>query len=179
MNLGMEPSQWAEMLAGNVVQSMKTRLQAQQARVKGEQDALSLLKTSMSDFRSALKGIIADKGVIKNAASASQEGIVTLKASASASKGLYQFSVKQTAAAEQTSFPALTSSDLQNASGQLSLTVKGKTMSVDISTINDLTDLRNAINKDQNNPGVTASLMKINGKTELMISSNDTGLESG
>lgn len=179
MDLGMEPSQWAELLAGGAVAAMQARLQTQQGQVKSEQTALTALKKTLTDFRAVMKGFnTSNSGMIKNSATANQEGFVSLKASASASKGLYQFEVKQTAAAEQKSFEQMTDDDIKNASGTMSIKVGEQSIDIDMDTVGSLAELRDAINKDGNNPGVTASLMKINGKTELMLASDKTGMEN-
>ncbi|SFN68137.1 flagellar hook-associated protein 2 [Izhakiella capsodis] len=178
MDLAMDPAQWAKQLADNSVYRMQSRLDAQKKSVQDQQNALNTLKSTLSGFRSSLSKLNTSQGIIKNSATANHDGFVNLKASAAASKGLYQFSVNETAAAEQISYAGLTDQDIKNATGKLTLGVQDKTLDIALDGIGSLADLRDAINKDSDNPGVIASLMKVNGKVELLLSSEETGLSN-
>lgn len=178
MNLSMEPTQWAEMLAQNAVASMQERLQRQQASVKTEQSALTALKTALSDFQTLLKGFGSSSsggGLVKNSATANLEGFVRLSASASASKGLYEIEVKDTAASKQIAFSSMTNEGVAAASGMMTIEMGDKTLEIDMDSVSTMAELRDAINKHEDNPGVTASLMKINGETKMMMGSEKTG----
>lgn len=175
MNMNMEPSQWAEILATDSIAAMQSRLQAQQKKVTNEQSALTALKTALTDFRTALKGFGTNGELVKNIAKANQEGYVNLKASANASKGLYQVEVKETAAAQQDSFADMTDDKVKNATGTMTITVDGKEIDIDLTDVGSMADLRDAINKHPDNPGVTASLMKVNGETRMLMGSEKTG----
>jgi len=179
MNLGMEPSQWAEMLATNSVAAMKSRLSSQQKKVGAEQTALSALKTALDAFRTTLKGFGSKGEVVTNAATANLEGYVTLKADGSASKGLYEIAVTETAAAQQTAFESLTDDRVKNATGTLSVSVGGTSLDLDVGSITTMAELRDAINRHADNPGVTASIMKVNGQNRLMMGSEETGVANG
>lgn len=175
MPLSMEPSQWAEMLATNTVAAMQSRLTSQQKKVSSEQNALTALKTALNDFRTALKGFGSSGSVVKNIAKANAEGYVNLKADAKASKGLYEVTVVKTAAAQQQSFQKLTDKDIEDATGTMTITVGDKDLDINMDGIKNMSELRDAINKHADNPGVTASLMKVNGETHMLLGSQKTG----
>lgn len=175
MPLSMEPSQWAEMLATNTVAAMQARLTSQQKKVSAEQGALTALKTALGDFRTALKGFGRSGSVVKNIAKANAEGYVNLKADSTASKGLYEVQVKETAAAQQHSFEDMTDQSVADATGNMTIKVNGKDIDIDLSDLKTMSELRDAINKHPDNPGVTASLMKVNGKTCMLMGSQKTG----
>ncbi|MBA0035837.1 flagellar filament capping protein FliD [Pantoea sp. BIGb0393] len=176
MNLDMDPSQWAEILASNSVAAMQSRLNAQQKKVTDQQSALTALKTALNDFRTALKGFGTNGELVKNIAKSNQEGYVNLKASASASKGLYEVKVTETAAAQQQSFEKMTDDSVKDASGIMKITVgDDKEIEIDLADVNSMAELRDAINKHPDNPGVTASLMKVNGETRMLMGSEKTG----
>jgi flagellar hook-associated protein 2 len=175
MNMNMEPSEWAEILATNSIAAMQSRLLSQQKKVTSEQSALTALKTALTDFRTALKGFGTNGEVVKNVAKANQEGYVNLKASSSASKGLYEVHVTETAAAKQQSFDQMTDAKVKDATGTMTITVDGKEIDVDLTEVNSMSELRDAINKHPDNPGVTASLMKVNGETRMLMGSEKTG----
>ncbi|WP_267411647.1 flagellar filament capping protein FliD [Pantoea sp. GM_Pan_4] len=178
MNIGMEPSQWAEILATDSIAALQSRLQSQQKKVDAEQTALTALKTALTEFRTALKGFGTNGNVVKNSAKANVEGYVNLKASASASKGLYEVQVLETAGAQQQSFDKLTDEMVKEASGPLTISVGGKDIIVDMDKVSSMAELRDAINKHPDNSGVTASLMKVNGETRLLMGSEKTGVKN-
>lgn len=175
MPLSMEPSQWAEALATNTISAMQARLTSQQKKVTTEQSALSALKTALSEFRTALKGFGSTGSVVKNIAKANAEGYVNLKADATASKGLYEVQVLETAAAQQRSFEKLTDNDIADATGTMTISVNGKDIDIDMADVKSMSELRDVINKHPDNPGVTASLMKVNGETRMLMGSQKTG----
>lgn len=178
MPLSMEPSQWAEMLATNTVAAMQSRLTSQQKKVSTEQSALTALKTALSEFRTALKGFGSKGEVVKNIAKANAEGYVNLKADATASKGLYEVQVLETAAAQQQSFDKMTDQSVADATGTMTISVGDKDIDIDMNDIKTMSELRDAINKHPDNPGVTASLMKVNGETHMLMGSQKTGKEN-
>lgn len=177
MNMNMEPSQWAELLATNSIAALQSRLTKQQKSVESEQSALSALKTALSEFRTALKSFGTNGNLVKNSAKANAEGYVNLKAGSTASKGLYEVKVKETAAAKQQSFEQMTDDKVKDATGTMNITVNGKSIDIDMDSVNSMAELRDAINKHKDNPGVTASLMKVNGETRLLMGSEKTGLK--
>lgn len=175
MDMSTPPAEWAENLASLSIMAMQARLQTQQKKVSTEQSALTALKTALTDFRTALKGFGSKGELVKNSAKANQEGYVNLKASSGASKGLYEIEVTKTAAAQQDSFEQMTDEKVNKASGTMKVTVDGKELEIDLSTVNNMAELRDAVNKHPDNPGVTASLMKVNGETRLLMGSEKTG----
>ncbi|MFS2220972.1 flagellar filament capping protein FliD [Pantoea sp. B65] len=179
MNLGMEPSQWAELLANNSIAALQGRLQSQQKTIKAQQAALTSLKTAMTDFRNTLKSFgTSSSGIVKNSATASSEGYVSLKATSAASKGLYHIEVLETAKAKQEAFEGLTDADLATATGTMTLKIGDQQLDIDLSTVNNLGELRDAINASSSNPGATASLIRQNGELMLLLASNETGVDN-
>ncbi|QKJ85645.1 Flagellar hook-associated protein [Paramixta manurensis] len=175
--LNIDPTTMATQMAQYDVMALKNALSTQQSTLKSQQTALSALKKSMTDFRSALQGLNkVGEGVLKNSATVNQDGFLTATASSSASKGAYNIFVEQTAAASQTAFENLTDDEVSNASGSMDITVNGETLTVDMDSVNSLSDLANAINRSDDNPGVTASLMRSeDGAVTMMLSSDETG----
>ena len=62
----------------------------------------------------------------------------------------------------------------------------GTTMDIDLSTVDedgdncvDASELVDAINHSDDNPGVSAALVKTDGTTTIMLTSNTTGEQSG
>lgn len=176
-----DPQTVSQQLAMASISSQQSQLQNQQGRISAQQKALSALKTALTDFQSALKGFSANGssgGMVKNSATASQEGYVNLSASSSAKKGLYNINVKETASADQKAFESLSDADIANASGNMKISIGDKKVDIDMSTVSSLSELRDKINAESGNSGATASLVKQDGKNILMISSDKTGKDN-
>lgn len=176
-----DPQTVSQQLAMASISAQQSQLKNQQDRVSAQQKALTALKTALTDFQSALKGLSVNGssgGMVKNSATASQEGYVTLSASSSAKKGLYNINVKQTASADQKAFESLTDADIANASGNMKISIGDKEVDIDMSTVSSLSELRDKINAESGNSGATASLVKQNGQNILMISSDKTGVDN-
>lgn len=173
-----DPQTVSQQLAMASISAQQSQLKNQQDRVSAQQKALTTLKTALTDFQSALKGLTvsgSSGGMVKNSATASQEGYVTLSASSSAKKGLYNINVKETASADQKAFESLQDADIAAASGNLRLSVGDKEVDIDLSDVTTLAELRDKINAEGSASGATASLVKQNGQNILMISSDKTG----
>ncbi len=173
--MSWDPQQMAKLSVEQKFAGMRARLGTQRQQLDAEKKGLSTLKRALNAFRTALKGFGSSDGIIKNNVTANRDGYVNLKATSKVSKGLYEIRVNETAASEKLSFDKMTDESVKAAQGSMKIKVGDKSMTVDMSKVNSLGELRDQINKQSDNPGVTASLMNINGKYELMMSSNDTG----
>lgn len=176
-----DPQTVSQQLAMASISAQQSQLKNQQDRVSAQQKALTSLKTALTDFQSSLKELSvsgSSGGMVKNSATASKEGFVTLTASSSAKKGLYNINVQQTASADQKAFESLSDADIANASGNLKISIGNKEVDIDMSTLSTLSGLRDKINAESGNSGATASLVKQNGQNILMISSDKTGKDN-
>lgn len=176
-----DPQTVSQQLAMASISAQQSQLKNQQNRVSTQQKALTTLKTALTDFQSALRGMSVNGssgGMVKNSATASQEGFVSLSASSSAKKGLYNISVKETASADQKAFEQMTDADVAAASGNLKISVGDKEIDIDMSSVSTLGELRDKINAGSSTSGATASLVKQNGQNILMIGSDKTGADN-
>lgn len=179
----IDPTQMATQLAQYDIMAMQNALKKQTDTLAAQRTALSSLRTAMTTFRTAITGLnSSSNSVLKNIASMNQEGIANITASASARKGTYSLNVTQLATAEQTGYPGLTDQSVKDATGTMSITIDGKTIDINMDNVESLTDFADAVNKsefpedkDGEKTGVTASLVRTDGKVTLMLSSDQTG----
>lgn len=174
--LSLDPQGMAEKLAYYDVLTQQTQLQSQQKLLAAQQAALKSLRTALTDFRSAMGELNKlNNGILQNTATVSKEGMADITVNSNASKGNYSFFVDKLASAHQVSFGNLTDDDIANDNGVLSLELNGESIDIDLNGINSLADLAAEINGHGDNPGATASLIRTNGQTVLMLSSDETG----
>ncbi|ENM5776055.1 flagellar filament capping protein FliD [Vibrio mimicus] len=181
-----DPIDMATKLATYDTKPFKDRYQTEMDRYQKQIKALDKTKSILSEFRAIINSMNnATNGVIKNSATTSQDGFLTASANTNALVGNYQIFVEQVATFHQASagMPAdLKPTTNIPAKGNLELSIGGKKMSLDLSTVDSdgdgkatMNDLVSAINNNSDNPGVNASLVRSNGQTHFMLSSTSTG----
>lgn len=179
----IDPTALAGQFASYDILAMQTALKKQSSTLAAQRTALSTLRTALSTFRKSMNDMnTSSSAVLKNIASVNQEGIANITASASARKGNYSLNVTQLATAEQTGYADLTDDSIKNATGTMSITVNGKSIDIEMDGLSNLAEFAAAVNKaefpndkDKEKTGVTASLVRTDGKVMLMLSSDLTG----
>lgn len=182
----IDPTQIATKLAQYDILAMQNALKSQSTTLDAQRKGLSSLRTALTAFRTAITGMNSSSStVLKNIASMNQEGIANITASASARKGTYSLKVQNLATAEQTAYSDLTDKKIKDATGTMSITVNGKSIDINMDNLESLSDFADAVNKsefpegsDGEKTGVTASLVRTDGKVTLMLSSDQTGAKN-
>lgn len=174
--LGLDVQGTAEKLAYYDIMTMQTQLVSQQKTLAAQQAALKSLKTSLSDFRTALNGLNkTNDGMLQTTATANVDGFAKITTNSSATKGNYSFFVSELATGHQSALTNLTDDSLASGTGMLSLSMNGEQLDIDMTDINSIEELAAAINNNDDNPGMTASVIRSNGEVSLMLSSDETG----
>lgn len=177
----LDPQNLATQLAGYDIAAMQTALKKQTNSLAAQKAALTALRTAMSDFRTALTGLNkTDSGMLQNVATTNVEGVATVTAGSKAQKGTYNLFVEQLASAHQIAFDDMTDESIKNATGTMTITINGKSMDVEMDGLESMSDLTKKINtnNDKDAPGVTASLIRTDGKVSLMLSSDESGADN-
>jgi len=176
----INPRTIAKEVAYADVATQASQVQKQQADVDAENAGLDALSTSISDFETAVDGLnSAENGVVVNTATPSDES-VTATANSEAQPGTYSFYVTQLAQTQQDSFAM--ADDTIPAQGTVTLTMGDTAMDIDLASADgdgdgylDGNELVDAINDSDENPGVTATLMKTDSGNTIMLSSDQSG----
>ncbi|MCT4716190.1 flagellar filament capping protein FliD [Enterobacteriaceae bacterium H18W14] len=175
----LDPQTLATQLAGYDILAMQTALKKQTSSLQSQQSALTALRTAMTTFRSALTALNkTDNGMLQNTATTNVDGIATVTANSSAQKGSYSIFVEQLASQHQMAYDNLSDADIKNATGTMSITINGESVDIEMDDLESLSDLTSAINNSEDNPGVTASLIRTDGNVSLMFSSDETGAKN-
>jgi flagellar hook-associated protein 2 len=175
----LDPQTLATQLAGYDILAMQTALKKQTSTLQSQQTALTALRTAMTTFRSAMTALNkTDNGMLQNTATTNVDGIATVTANSTAQKGSYSLFVKQLASQHQMAYDNLSDDDIKNATGTMSITINGESVDIEMDGLESLSDLTGAINNSEDNPGVTASLIRTDGQVSLMFSSDETGAKN-
>ncbi|WP_323884410.1 lateral flagellar capping protein LafB [Aeromonas hydrophila] len=177
----IDPAATAMQLVAIERKNMDALLKKQMDGIKGQQSALSTLNTKLSTFQTMLKDLNKASNLQAQKATMSQEGVMTVTSNGKASSGQYNFFVEQLAQSHQVGLSLDSETAPLPADGVFSLTVKGKTIDIDLATLpagSTVKDLVSKINDAKDNPGVKATLVRTDGKVNMVLTSKDSGLEN-
>lgn len=180
--LELDPEKMATLSADKTFASKKARLATQQKQINDQKASVNKLQTAVTDFRSALNQLNQrDSGLLKIKTTSSDDKLVSTSATAQAVKGKYHLFVEQLAKTDQIALKDITDDKLKLAAGPIDLSVGKTTLTVDLTSVNSLEELANAINnasdkaKNSDGQGITASLVRTGSDVVLTLSSNKSG----
>ncbi|MRS15523.1 flagellar filament capping protein FliD [Enterobacteriaceae bacterium RIT691] len=176
----INPRTIAQEVAYASVVTQAGQVAQQQADVNAETAGLETLSTSISDFQSAVDALNnPENGVVVNTATTSDDS-ATVSANSEAQPGTYTFYVSQLAQTQQDSYSI--KDDTIPAQGTMTLTMGDTQMDIDLAAADsdgdgflDGNEVVDAINDSDENPGVTATLMKTDDGNTIMLSSDHSG----
>ncbi len=177
----VDPASMAMQLVAIERQNMDKLLKKQMDSIKGQQSAISTLTTKLSSFQTMLKDLNKASNLQAQKAVMSQEGIMTVTSNGKASSGQYNFFVKQLAQSHQVGLSLDSETTPLPADGVFSLTVKDKSVDIDLASLPagaTMKDLVSHINNAKDNPGVKATLVRTDGKVNMVLTSKDSGKEN-
>ncbi|HBN0572528.1 TPA: flagellar filament capping protein FliD [Escherichia coli] len=181
----INPRTIAQEIAYADVATQAANLQEKQTELDAESSGLDSLSSALSDFQSAVDALNSDTDGPVTFAATSNNDSATVSANSQAQAGSYSFFVEQLAQGQQTTFSM--GDDAFSATGTFELTMGDSTMDIDLSAADqngdgdgfiDVSELVNAINDSDDNPGVSAALVKTDGTTTIMLTSDSTGAQS-
>ncbi|MBC7859094.1 MAG: flagellar filament capping protein FliD [Burkholderiaceae bacterium] len=183
--LKYDPTSTATSLATAYVSGQQDLLTTQTKQNKTTTAALGSLKSALLAFQASLSALGGSKTMLSNAASFSSSGYGSASATSAAAPGTYSFFVDSVAQASQDSYDispglGLGGSLIVNV-GQnpIPIVIDLSGADADSSGSLDAKELAAAINTAPNNGGVArASVVTINGATQLVVSATQTGLEN-
>lgn len=179
----INPTSMASALATVYTQGAQDLITAQATTAKNQSTALNKLKAALSAFDTALKNLSGKKSVIQNMTSVSQASVVTASASATAQPGSYAFFVEQLASVHQVAFEDLPAVPVALGGPLVAQLADGSSININLQAadqdddgILSQSEIARAINQSPENQGkVTAMVMTIEGKTQLVLSSGTSG----
>lgn len=151
--------------------------QKQQSSLQAQSSAYSSLSSKTKAFQSMLKDLNDPAKMQAQKTTLSDEGFLTVTSNGEASSGQYNFQSKQVATSHQVGIELDGDSAIPN-DGILTVNVGDEEMAIDLSTLPsnaNAKDLADAINNSSSNPGVKATLVRTDGKTNLVMTSTETG----
>lgn len=177
----IDPASTAMQLVALERQNMDKLLKKQMDSITGQRKALTALHTKLSSFQTMLKDLNKASNLQAQKGTVSQEGFMKVTSDGTASSGQYNLFVEQLAQAHQVGLSLDSESAQLPTTGTLSLEVKGKKLEIDLASLpagSTVKDLVSEINDAKDNPGVKATLVRSDGKVNLVLTSTETGTEN-
>lgn len=161
----------------------KKRLEAWKSDWQLRYDAFDELLTNIQTLQTKLGDLSSINNFLQKKSTSSNQDVATITASAQAADGTYSIDVKSLASNAVLTTNHIFSSKKDVVTGTASSSVfsydyKGKTYTMQIPENCELDYLVTKINGDQNNPGVTASLLKTGGGYVFQLQGKETGEEA-
>jgi len=152
------------------------RLTRQEQSLTVQMSGLGALKGALSTFQSALSSLKTVSAFNVRSANVADTDYYTATAASGAAPGSYDIEVLDLAKAHQLASGAFATADTVVGTGTLTIGQGSNSFDVTIdSTNNTLAGIRDAINKNANNTGVQATLIREQNGTHLVLSATKTG----
>lgn len=156
-------------------------LQNKQSLYETQISAYGQLRSSIAAFQTAMENLSTIESLDKSKASSSSADIVTAITGSGAEVGRYDVEVVRLA--ENHKMASSEAADTDTFGGVIGDSVSiqvgsapADTLTIDLSTAKTLSEIRDAINADVDNPGVTATLIAGNGSNQkLILTATDSG----
>jgi len=156
----------------------KLRLDRKEANLQADLSAFGQLKSALSDFKSALSGLNNESSFKPRSSVSSNEDLFTASASFIATEGNYTIEVLSLVQAEKVRSNSFLA-DETIGTGTLDISLGATTFQIAVDgTNNTLGDIKDAINEAGDNPGVTASIINVDGGPQLVLTSSEGGAEN-
>ncbi|KPJ74008.1 MAG: hypothetical protein AMS14_05950 [Planctomycetes bacterium DG_20] len=155
------------------------QLQARKSRWQQKQEAFSGVETRLETLRDAVEAIRYVADLRAYTATSNNAETLTVEVASGASEGAHTIVINQLAAAEREVHNGVAALDTLVGEGVFAYLYNGETRTVQTTAETTLEDLRDLINNDGGNPGVTASILEYDaGGSQvyhLVLGGDDTG----
>ena len=150
------------------------RFTAQRNELQLELSGIGTFTSALSSFQDTVDRLGADDGFNQQTITTSNDNI-SVTTNGFASNGEFDVNVQQLAAGTQLKSAAVASSSTTLGSGTLTFTAGSNTFDVVIESSDDLSEIRDKINAQSGNFGVTANIINADSGSFLILNSSETG----
>lgn len=179
-SLGVGSGLELESLVQNIIAAEARPIQLLESR-KSDLDlkisGFGQVQSALSTFQDSITALNSSDAFRSVLASSSDDNVFTASASQSAVTGANDVEVTQLAQNNKLGSQSFTDGSEEIGTGQLSFTVAGQTINIDITSENNtLEQIRDAINAENGNTSVQASIINIDEGSKLILTANEAGI---
>lgn len=165
----------------NIERQPLVALQRKTSDTKAQISSYGALKSTMSTFQDAMKDLGTLDAFRKFATNSSDEGVLMATADKDGAAGIYNVDVSRLAQNHKLGSNEFAATDTFGGKNNdaLTLTVGADSVTIDLSTEQTLSGIRDAINSASDNPGVTATILNTgDGNQRLILTADESGYDS-
>jgi len=153
------------------------RLNKREASYQSDLSAVGQLKSALSEFQTSLEALGDADKLKPRSASSSESELFTTSVDETAVSGSYEIEVLTLAQSEKVRSDSFADSDTEViGTGTLDISLGADVFQISVdSTNNTLEGIRDAINDASDNPGITASIINVDGGAQLVLDSSAIG----
>lgn len=156
-------------------QPASVRLNTKEAKLQTDLSALGSLKGALSAFQTSLQGLKDVSAFQARTAISSNTDLFTVSADSSAVAGSFSIKVEQLAQSAKMRSGDFTSDTAVPGAGTLAIGLGASSFDITVASDTTLAGIRDAINKASDNPGITATLIKVDSGSQLVLTSDKVG----
>lgn len=154
----------------------ENRLVRKELGIQSDLSAFGTLSSSLSQFQETVRALQSEDDFLRRRAVSSETDVFTATADKNAVAGNYAIQVDQLAQAARVRSGDFDSSEAVIGSGTLQVNLGANSFELNIDESNNtLAGIRDAINNADDNLGVTATIINVDGGSRLVLSSGTTG----
>jgi flagellar hook-associated protein 2 len=148
---------------------------SKEGAINAEISALGSLKSALSEFKDSLSFLSKTDSFDSQSLSVSKNTYLTASVTNSAVSGSYSVSVEQLAQSQKVGSLAVSDVTAPLDEGSLNFAVDGNSFDIAVTAEDTLQTLVAKINADENNVGITATIVNSDDGAKLVLTSNKTG----
>ncbi len=174
---GLDIESIVSQLVAAEAQGPTQRFDRKQAGLEQDLSGFGTLKSALADFQDSVQALQDPAGFVENRASTSNRDVFTAEADENAVPGSFNIQVEQLAQGSRVRTQEGFGADEAVGTGTLTVNL-GPDSSFDIAvdgSNNTLAGIRDAINNAEDNPGVNAAIINVDGGSRLVLSSDKAG----
>lgn len=157
-------------------QPVELRIGQNEAKAQSKLSAYGSLKATLSDFRDKLDAMKTADGFLSRKATSGNEDVFTATTQSNALPAQYDIEVVQLAQSQKLTSGAFLDADTAVGTGTIVLGVGGNSATIEITSENNtLAGIRDAINDQLDNPGVSATIVNADSGSYIILTADKTG----
>jgi flagellar hook-associated protein 2 len=152
-----------------------TRLNTQEAALQADLSAFGSLKGALSSFQTSVQALKDASAFKVRTATSSHTDLFTVTAGSAAVAGSFSIVVDQLAQAEKVRSGDFTAETDVVGEGSLTIGLGSSSFNIAVGSDMTLAGLRDAINQATDNPGIKATIIKVDSGSQLVLTSEKVG----
>jgi flagellar hook-associated protein 2 len=156
-------------------QPVSSRLNRKDSELKADLSAFGSLKGALSAFQTSVQGLKDVSAFQARTATSSNTDLFTVAANSSSVAGSFSIKVEQLAQSAKMRSGDFSSDTALPGAGTLTIGLGASSFTISVASDTTLAGVRDAINQASDNPGIKATIIKVDSGSQLVLTSDKVG----